>query len=198
MLAMKNMVTNLRFLFRMIFPKPPFCVMGTGTIIDRRATIYNSSGKKGNITIGSGSHIDGELMVWANAGKIEIGNNSYIGLNTRIWSAEHIRIGDRVQFAHSCNVFDSNIHSLDPHERFQEYLCNTTKGLYKNTSWHEKEVVIGDDVWVGANSTILKGVTIGRAAIVGAGSVVTSDIPAFTIVAGNPAKIIREIEHPEN
>jgi acetyltransferase-like isoleucine patch superfamily enzyme len=52
-------------------------------------------------------------------------------------------------------------------------------------------VVLGDDVWIGADATILKGVTIGDRAIVGAGAVVTSDVPADTVVAGNPARVIR-------
>jgi acetyltransferase-like isoleucine patch superfamily enzyme len=56
--------------------------------------------------------------------------------------------------------------------------------------------MISDFVWIGANVIILKGVTIGEGAIVGAGSVVTKDVPPYTIVAGNPARIIREI--PEN
>lgn len=57
-------------------------------------------------------------------------------------------------------------------------------------------VKISDKVWIGFNSIILKGVTIGEGAVVGAGSVVTKDVPAWTVVAGNPARIIREI--PEN
>jgi acetyltransferase-like isoleucine patch superfamily enzyme len=57
-------------------------------------------------------------------------------------------------------------------------------------------VIIGNSVWIGVNSTILKGVTIGEGSVVGAGSVVTKDVPPWTIVAGNPARVIREI--PEN
>ena len=59
-----------------------------------------------------------------------------------------------------------------------------------------KPIVIKDKAWIGFNSIILKGVTIGEGAIVGAGSVVTKDVPPYTIVAGNPARIVREI--PEN
>ena len=60
-----------------------------------------------------------------------------------------------------------------------------------------RPIVIEDKVWIGINSTILPGVTIGYGAIVGAGSVVTKDVPAMTIVAGNPARIIKAIETTE-
>ena len=58
--------------------------------------------------------------------------------------------------------------------------------------YHEcdKDVIIGEDVWLGANSTLLSGVTIGRGAIIGAGAVVRSDVPPYSIVAGNPAKVV--------
>ena len=58
---------------------------------------------------------------------------------------------------------------------------------------NEIQVTIEDDVWIGCQSVILRGITVGRGAIVGAGSIVTKDVPAWTIVAGNPARVIREI-----
>jgi acetyltransferase-like isoleucine patch superfamily enzyme len=68
-----------------------------------------------------------------------------------------------------------------------------SEGHPKSVDLSEAPVFIHDDVWVGAMSIVLKGITIGEGSIVGAGSVVTKDVPPWTIVAGNPAKIIREI-----
>lgn len=56
-----------------------------------------------------------------------------------------------------------------------------------------KEIHIGEDCWIGGNASILPGITIGRGSVVGAGSIVTKDVPDFTIVAGNPAKVIRKV-----
>lgn len=137
--------------------------------------------------------VAGMLLVWANCGRIEIGDSCYIGENTRVYSAVCIKIGNRVQIAHNCNIFDNNIHSINPIERHLEYIQNTTKGPYKLFDLHEKEVEIKDDAWIGANAIVLKGVTIGRASIVGAGSVVLGDVPDYTIVGGNPARVLHEI-----
>jgi acetyltransferase-like isoleucine patch superfamily enzyme len=65
--------------------------------------------------------------------------------------------------------------------------------LIKEADWHEKEVIIEDDAWIGANVAVLKGVRIGKGAVIGLGSVVTMDVPAYNIAVGNPAKIIRGI-----
>jgi galactoside O-acetyltransferase len=70
------------------------------------------------------------------------------------------------------------------------------KFFIENKSWvdvHDEPIKIGDNAWIGINCIILKGVTIGEGAIIGAGSVVTRDIPAWTIAGGNPAKVIKEI-----
>ena len=65
-------------------------------------------------------------------------------------------------------------------------------------SFRADQVVIEDDAWIGFKSSVLKGVTIGRGAIIAAGSVVTKDVPPFTLVAGNPAKVIRELSEQDN
>jgi len=191
----------LRKIYFFAFPEriasgstPEFnCILGENSKIYAQANINNPSAIKANITIGKHTHIAGNLTVWANAGKIEIGDSSFIGEGSRVFSARHIKIGDRVQIAHGCNIFDNNIHSLDSVERQQEYVQNITGGLVKLFSLKEKEVIIEDDAWLGASVIVLKGVTIGKGAIVGAGSVVTKDIPDHTIAVGNPARVIRKI-----
>lgn len=156
--------------------------------------IANSSSCKSNITIGRNTTIVGNLTVWVDAGRIKIGDSCFIGENTRIYSAKYIKIGDRVQIGHGCNIFDSNIHSLDPGERHKEYIQNITGGLVKLFGLREREVFIEDDAWLGASVIVLKGVTIGKGAIVGAGAVVTNSIPDYSVVVGNPARVVRIIE----
>jgi acetyltransferase-like isoleucine patch superfamily enzyme len=169
------------------------CIIGENSIINSDARIWNLSNNLENIKIGSNCLIAGTLLVWQNCGKIEIGDYAFVGENTRIYSAINIKIGDRVQIAHGCNIFDNNIHSLNPDERHLEYIQNITKGVAKLYPLKEKEVVIKNDAWLGANVIILKGVTIGEGAIIGAGSVVTCNVPDYCIFAGNPAKLVKQI-----
>lgn len=167
-------------------------VIDKDAVIYKQAHIYNSNSKNA-ITIGKGSHIVGMLLTAKNAGAINIGNNSYIGEGSRLYSVLKITIGNNVQIAHNVNIFDNNIHSIDPIERQKEFISNTTQGFIKINDWHEKEVAIGDNVWIGTNCIILKGVTIGENTIVAAGSVVLKDLPPNVIAAGNPAKIVKII-----
>jgi acetyltransferase-like isoleucine patch superfamily enzyme len=172
----------------------------TGKVsIHRSARIINMQSQIGAIRAGDGTHIKGELVVFAHNGQIEIGRDCYIGENARIWSASKISIGDRVLIAHEVNVFDNNTHPISAHARHRHYkeIVNTGFPKAPGYSLNERPVVILDDAWVGARAIIMPGCTIGKGAIVGAGSVVTSDVAPYTIVAGNPARLIREIPADE-
>jgi acetyltransferase-like isoleucine patch superfamily enzyme len=157
------------------------------------ARIRNAFGKEENIYIGSYSIIHGELFLFAHGGKISIGEWSYIGEGTRIWSANQISIGNRVLISHNVNIFDNLTHPLSAKKRHEQFRAIVLSGHPQEISLNEQSVCLHDDVWVGAGAHILKGVEIGTGAIIGAGSVVTKDVPAWTIVAGNPARIIREL-----
>lgn len=115
---------------------------------------------------------------------ISIGNNVYLGYETVISCAEKITIGNDVRIAEGCKIFDNNNHPLDPEAR---------KNNDPVTDADIARVRIEDESWLGAHSTILKGVTVGKGAIVATGSVVTRDVPPCTIVAGNPAKVVKQI-----
>lgn len=167
-------------------------ILEAGAVVHKTATIRNKSGNKAAIRIGPGSHVCGNLTVWNNGGRIEIGANSFIGECTRIYSVKSVKVGDHVQIAHNCNIFDSNVHSLDHLQRRKEFEQYLFKGLSKLHDLREANVEIEDDVWIGAGSFVLKGVKIRKGAIVAAGSVVTKDVPAFAVVAGNPAKLIEQ------
>lgn len=149
--------------------------------------IVNARGSDA-IVIGEGTLVAGELLVYPHGGRIEIGDYCYVGEGTRIWSAARVKIGSRVFLAHGVNIHDSDAHSLSAKERHRHFRGVVVYGHRDFAEQAEfAEVVIGDDVWIGFNSVVLKGVTIGEGAVLGAASVVTRDVAPFTIVAGNPA-----------
>ncbi|MGJ8716013.1 MAG: acyltransferase [Maribacter stanieri] len=115
---------------------------------------------------------------------ISIGNN--VGMScVAIWSREKITIGDNVKLGANVMVFDSDMHSLD----YQLRRDVSTDGVNAKSS----PIVIGDDVFVGANSIITKGVIIGEKSIIATGSVVVKSVPKNEIWGGNPAKFIKKI-----
>jgi maltose O-acetyltransferase len=159
------------------------------------ATIENLSGNAHLINIGENSVIRGELLIFAHAGKIEIGKDCYLGEDSRIWSADSIKIGNRVLISHNVNIHDTNSHSLNSVLRHKHFIKLMSEGhpIVNDVDINSKAIIIEDDVWVGFNSTILKGVRIGKGAVVAACSIVTKDVPELVIVAGNPAKVIKKI-----
>jgi acetyltransferase-like isoleucine patch superfamily enzyme len=155
--------------------------------------ILNNGGRS-SIRIGRNTHIRGELLTFGHGGRISIGEYCYIGEQTRVWSGTSIRIGDRVLVSHLVNVFDNDTHPLDPRARHAQFREIITRGHPQNVALNDRPVVIEDDALVCASVTILSGVTVGRAAVIGAGSVVTRDVPAATLVAGNPARVVRHLD----
>lgn len=159
------------------------------------AQIYNIKGERNAIKIGSNTIIAGHLLTFKHGGKIQIGEWCYIGENSRIWSANKIRIGSRVLISHGVNVHDTDSHSLDAYERHQHFVSIATVGHPESVpNISSAPVLVEDDVWIGCNATILKGVRIGRASIIAAGSVVTKNVPEKVLIAGNPARVIRELD----
>jgi maltose O-acetyltransferase len=174
-----------------MFDKLNHCEAGTGVLLYPEARISNYQGKRGSVRIGQNSHILGELTVFAHGGIINVGESCYVGENSRIWSAQSIRIGDRVQISHNVNIHDTNAHSLSAANRFLHQCAILNEGHPSQLDdVAAAPIVIEDDAWIGFNATILKGVTIGRGAVVGAASVVTKDVAPFAVVVGNPARVV--------
>lgn len=164
---------------------------GEKSMFHQESRVFNLQNNRTRIKVGRYTHIRGELLVFAHGGSIEIGDYCYVGESSRIWSANNIRIGNRVLIAHNVNIHDNNAHPRDAEERHRQQVHIITKGHpTEQPGLNEKPVLVSDDAWIGFNATVLKGVTIGKGAIVGACSVVTKDVPDHAIVAGNPAVII--------
>jgi acetyltransferase-like isoleucine patch superfamily enzyme len=142
------------------------------------ARIYNIRGQRGAVMVDAHSTIAGELLTFRHGGQIDIGQWCYVGEGTKIWSAEKIRIGNRVLIAHNVNIHDTNSHPLNAQERHRHFVEIAQKGHPAAISTIKSSAVrIGDDAWIGFNSIILKGVTIGEGSIVAAGSIVDKDVP---------------------
>lgn len=117
-----------------------------------------------------------DVCVFENA-RLTIGNNSFVNAGTDIRCMNSVTIGDGVGIGRKVTIMDSDCHTVV-----------TENGRNVLSA----PVTIGNHVWIGANARILKGVTIGDGALVAAGAVVTKDVPPNTIVAGIPAKVIKE------
>lgn len=135
-----------------------------------------------NITLLGCSDKKTRLTVWSdekNINGITIGDHVLISPGVRISAANSISIGDSCMLASHVYITDSDWHGIyDRSMPSKELSC----------------VVLEENVWVGDSAIVFKGVTIGKNSIIGAGSVVTSDVPANVIAAGNPAKIIKELD----
>lgn len=170
---------------------------GKGAKLLHSARIRNIRGNNHCIRIGPQSVIGGELLVFAHGGDISIGEWCYVGEGARIWSAASVVIRDRVLISHNVNVFDSLTHPLNARQRHAHFKAILQTGHARSIDLGEQPVIIDSDAWIGAGATILRGVRIGEGAIVGAGAVVAHDVPPHTIVAGNPARVIRELNPDE-
>lgn len=166
--------------------------------------VYNKvyvTGKRGKIVIGddftftSGDGINpisrnirGCIHTNSISSEITIGN--HVGISSAcIRIKERLTIGNHVNIGGNCTIMDTDVHQLDYLVRRGEKEADPND---TSTIVQSAPVNIEDDVWIGANCQILKGVTIGARSVIGAGSVVTKSIPADCIAAGNPCKVIRE------
>lgn len=148
------------------------------------------------LVVGKDCVINGNLAVLN--GIIEIGDRVVINEGTRIISAAEITIGNDVMISWGCTIVDSNMHSLHSKDRLAD-TQNARKEIENHTMGQSVDysviqstpVMIKDKAWIGFNAIIMKGVTVGEGAVIGAGSVVTTDVPDYAVVGGNPAKILK-------
>jgi galactoside O-acetyltransferase len=178
-----------------------YALIGSGTV-DRGIQLrLDNPQDRLYLSIGKDCIVGGTFVFESPEGHITVGDHSYIGGGTFI-SRSGIEIGDNVTIAWGCTIYDHDSHSLDYMKRrkdIDDELDDIRNGrnFIANKDWSEvntKPIKICNDAWIGMNVIIIKGVTIGEGAIVGAGSVVTKDVPAWTVVAGNPAQIIKTLK----
>ena len=151
------------------------------------------------LEIGENSHIFSQFSFLRPAAKIRIGKRCQLG-NSHFICADRIEIGDDVIMAWGITLMDTDSHAVLWDDRKNDVLQGLsdykTGNIISHKDWSKIQsgpIYIGNKCWIGFEAAILKGVTIGEGSIVGARSVVTKDVPPFTVVAGNPAKVIRNL-----
>ena len=149
---------------------------GKGAIIRRRTRIDVMPFR--NFVIGNKTIIEDYTCINNGMGDVIIGNNCMIGIGNVLTGP--VTIGNNVITAQHVAISGLNHGYVDVNTPIRDQKCNVA------------EVIIEDDCWIGTNVVITAGVTIGKHSVIAGGSVVTKNVPAFTIVGGNPAKIIRQ------
>jgi acetyltransferase-like isoleucine patch superfamily enzyme len=135
-----------------------------------------------------GEHALLEPHVWLTAAgqaRIRIGGGTFLNVGVMVAAVDTVEIGEHVMFANGCFVTDGN-HRFDDPDRPVPWQGFSSKGPTR----------IGDNVWFGANVVVTSGVTVGERSVIGANSVVTTDIPPFSLAAGVPARVLRAIDYP--
>ena len=153
------------------------------------------------VKIGKNCLVTANFIFESQSGFISIGNNVNIG-GANLISREGITIGNDVTMAWGITIYDHDSHSIywddrckDNEQCYLDFVNFNNAVLNKNwDSVKSGKIIICDKVWIGFDVLILKGVTIGEGAIIGAKSVVTKDVPAWTVCAGNPAKVVKYLK----
>lgn len=178
---------------RCIFRKK--AVTGERLILGPRSNCY--SGKRENVAIGESCLIYGTVYAMDD-GKISIGDHTCIFENSFIGSIQNVRIGSCVIISNHVKIYDNNNHPTDPQTRHDMCL----KGFFgEDWSWNKAEnapVIIEDDVWIGEYASVMKGVTVGKGSVVASHSVVTKSVPPYSVVAGNPARVVKQLKPMES
>lgn len=162
------------FLFARKFDKSGVLVFSDGRPYPK--VIHNG----GMLIAGHCQFYSGVRLEIGKKGLLQIGNGTYLNRNTLVVCEKEIIIGENCKIAWDVIIMDSDLHPINSNP-----IIN-------------KPVHIGDKVWIGCRSIILKGVTIGRGAVIAAGSVITKDIPAYTVWGGAPARYIGDVSAEKN
>ncbi len=171
------------------------------TILNKNVKFdIRTKGKGLRVDIGCNNNLSCQFILESDKGFISIGDKCFINGGTQIISRSSVVIGNYVTIAWGVTIYDHDSHSLSFLERRkdveQQLLDSKTGNLIKNKNWgtvSSKPISIENDAWIGMGAVILKGVIIGRGAIVAARAVVTKNVEPFTVVAGNPAVFVKRL-----
>jgi acetyltransferase-like isoleucine patch superfamily enzyme len=164
--------------------------VGSGTTLAWRR-IRRVSGNR--LRVGDGSIIHANITFEENGGDIRIGSRTFVGRSSLV-CYRNIVIGDDVIMSWGITVVDHDSHNIEWEKRKND----VREWARDRKDWSHvahAPVVIGNKAWIGFNVSILKGVTIGEGAVIGACSVVTRDVPSYSLAVGNPARVIRTLSH---
>ena len=172
------------------FPIPLNMEVGENTVIDSSASFKKYFSKLPvGLKVGSHVTLQSPALATEENGYIEIGDYSHIS-SACLAATLKISIGNYVFIAGGVTIVDTDFHPLDPAARIADTIAISPVGnKAMRPMFDSAPVIIEDDVWIGFNATILKGVTIGKGAVIQPGSVVLKDVPAGAVVSGNPAQI---------
>jgi len=157
----------------------------TATSVARTARVRGRPAiqNEGTLIIGERVQIDSTVATTELAvgpgGTLEIGARTLVNYGTAISAQQLVRIGPRCLIGTYCLMMDNDFHRIEPERRLERP--------------ESRPIVLGENVWLGGHVIVMSGVTIGDDSVVGAGSVVTRDVPPRTLVAGVPARVIREL-----
>ena len=167
------------------------CLLQPSTLISPTSQ-FNNDGPAENISIGANSVMRGILNA-SRGGKIQIGDEVYIGDNTCVYSMTEVHIGRGTMIAHDVNIFDNDTHHKDWALRKAEYEKLFVKTKERIPPVQSSPVSIGEYCWIASGAFILKGSQIGPRSIVSAGTIVNRDVPADSLAYGQESLLIRSL-----
>ncbi|MEU4389470.1 acyltransferase [Kribbella sp. NPDC023855] len=140
----------------------------------------------GRLEVGANTMFEPDVWITiGDEGRVRIGQGTFLNIAVMVAAVDSVEIGSHCMLANGCFVTDAN-HRFDDPDRPVPWQGFDSKGPTR----------IGDNVWLGANVVVTSGVTIGERCVIGANSVVTQDIPPYSVAAGAPAKVLRTITYP--
>ena len=186
--ANKNVKTFLDFLI-----ENGNVIVGANSDISKLVVAgYSFTKEFPNVIIGEDCHILGQIELQSNEAQVIIGDRVFIGPDTKLFCRDKIVIQDDILISWGCTLIDTNAHSLSSIERINDVVDWKKGWQYKNWDVVEsKTISINSQCWIGFNSIITKGVTLNKGCIVGSGSVVTKSFNEYSVIGGNPAKLIK-------
>jgi len=162
--------------YRMMYPN---ISINENTFLDIGVRIKVTDG--GSLILGKGVHVERYSSLIVKKGVLSIGDNSFIGERAMLVANDRVQLGDDCLIAANVTIRDQN-HGM-----------NSTLGIYRLQEMAVNKIIIGNNVWIGANSVVLKGVSIGDNTAIGANAVVNKDIGNNVLAVGIPAKITKTL-----